>query len=439
MKKTLALTISLLAILAGCASDPASVNTNAGNTEVQKINENTEAVVNNNEDQKSGETILEETELSQEVIDWLGDNSIDVDSNSFEIIDESFAKDSNSVYYKRSYRDEDNNIKHTIETLEKADPNTFQILTEHYPRILSDAHNIFFLNYNGNYTILNQINSDAFEVVQEGGGILGKDDANYLLHSSNDSGYIVVTQTEFTELDTTYAKDSKYVYVDSGYGDVQYSILNEADPDTFEVLGNGYARDKNAAYASHILYEGRDIIRLPEADVDTFEVLTRWIAKDKNAIYNNGIKYTALDVDVSSFQSYEGSEDLYHDTDYVYVFRANSGARLDGIDPESLEIISEYGSRAGIWWKDDNGVYILIMEEINEFLGQYLLSYGKLNVDPTTFSDLVPEDCEDVEDVEDCKEYDRFYSYKDKDGSYGFSSSKIITHTEGLITHQVLK
>lgn len=41
------LTLSSFAILAGCASDPVSVNANVGNTETQKQNENTEVVVAN--------------------------------------------------------------------------------------------------------------------------------------------------------------------------------------------------------------------------------------------------------------------------------------------------------------------------------------------------------------------------------------------------------
>lgn len=50
MKKILtSLTITSIVMLAGCASDRASVNVNAGNKETQKQNENTEVVVNVND------------------------------------------------------------------------------------------------------------------------------------------------------------------------------------------------------------------------------------------------------------------------------------------------------------------------------------------------------------------------------------------------------
>lgn len=84
MKKILTLlTITSFAILIGCASDPASVNSNAGITETQKQNENAEVVVaNDNANLNSNTNANENTnavgtalELSEDITDTEIDTS----------------------------------------------------------------------------------------------------------------------------------------------------------------------------------------------------------------------------------------------------------------------------------------------------------------------------------------------------------------------------
>lgn len=75
-------TISSLFVIAGCASDPASVNANAGNTETQNQNENTEVVANANANGNSNTNVEENTntvgtalELSEDTTDTEIDTS----------------------------------------------------------------------------------------------------------------------------------------------------------------------------------------------------------------------------------------------------------------------------------------------------------------------------------------------------------------------------
>ncbi len=74
------LTISSLIVLAGCASDPASVNTNSGNTEVQKQNENTEVVVANTNDNTNVNTNVVGTAL--ELSENTADTEVDLSSEA---------------------------------------------------------------------------------------------------------------------------------------------------------------------------------------------------------------------------------------------------------------------------------------------------------------------------------------------------------------------
>lgn len=431
------ISIFSIALFAGCTSTQIQGNSNTGITESLNVNENSfdesEAII----EQESDE-ISNLVELNDEALTWLDGNDIAVDKGLFEIIDQYFAKDVNTVYYKQSQRLENNDFINIVKILEGSDPDTFQILSEMRTRIVSDVKSVYILNYETGYVRIDGIDSQTFSIIDDESEIIGQDDANYLLSSSNNDGYVIVPKSEFIILDDIYAKDDSHVYVTGGYGFGQYTILTDADSKTFESLGSGYAKDINAVYTPHILYEGRVINRLTESDKDTFKVLTPRMAIDKNNIYNNGNLFDEFQVDLGTF-TYSGVSEFFYDKNYPYIFRANSGFILNDTDVQSFEAISSYGTSEGMWWKDENGVYIGILGEINEFLGEYNLDYGIVDVDPTTFSDLVSKDCEDVEDVKGCEEYDRFYSYKDKNGSYGFPSSKIISHTEGFIPHKVLK
>lgn len=87
-----------------------------------------------------------------------------------------------------------------------------------------------------------------------------------------------------TPLNLELARDSRAVYeisynsTNDSYG---YKVVPEADPVTFEVLEDAYARDKAHAY-----YVGTDGVRKIEgADGSTFTVLSRCAAAEKSVAY----------------------------------------------------------------------------------------------------------------------------------------------------------
>jgi len=103
--------------------------------------------------------------------------------------------------------------------------------------------------------------------------------------------YPDIDGVSFKYLNHTYVRDKNHIYVfdelkDDEYG-AKVQILN-ADPDTFEPIGHYtvYAKDKK-----HIYGCGRVI---NDADINTFEFIGDDFAKDKNHVYKEARSYNTL-------------------------------------------------------------------------------------------------------------------------------------------------
>ncbi len=127
---------------------------------------------------------------------------------------------------------------------------------------------------------------------------------------------------------TLHAINQDYV---ADHENVYYS-LGGADPKTFRLLDQDYARDKNT-----IFYHGR---RLSQVDPDSF-VVQNEIARDKNSVFFDGMP-------------------------------------MDGPDPLSFESLGAATS----FYKDKNAVYML--------MGQQQILHKVIGANPTTFR--VPQD-----------------------------------------------
>lgn len=127
----------------------------------------------------------------------------------------------------------------------------------------------------------------------------------------------IVNYNDLKEISKCFIKDDKNVYVAPYCGqDCTFELLSQADPNTFEVIGQSrYAKDKNFVYYvglgkidganpktfvamtdseyakdnNHVYYVGNLI---KSADAKTFEIVsirtsyTKGLAKDKNATYS---------------------------------------------------------------------------------------------------------------------------------------------------------
>lgn len=139
-----------------------------------------------------------------------------------------------------------------------------------------------------------------------------------------------------------YTRDKNFVY---SFG----RKIDGADSDTFKVLGDYYAKDKNSAYCDRKKMD-------PSVDINSFQSLDYNYAKDKNSVYKHGLK---IDRDVDSFiiiNSMYSKDNLgvYFEADFVPL------EKIEGADPHTFEVVYQKNSNGYIineYAKDKNNVY----------------------------------------------------------------------------------
>lgn len=204
-----------------------------------------------------------------------------LDKNSFQTLDDKYAKDKNGVYFcyldgcslldrdpetfvilNISYQKDKNSVYFGSEKLAGADPNSFVILPEVFGK---DSNHAFY----GQKEITNA-NLDAFQVLNNK---FSKDSQ----HVFYEDGIVTDLDAKtFSILSDNYAKDKTGVYYCQNYCKY-FNPLSE----NFKVLSDGYAKN-----TTEIFYNGVKII---EADPTTFLVVSGGYAKDNSHIYFNGM------------------------------------------------------------------------------------------------------------------------------------------------------
>lgn len=155
---------------------------------------------------------------------------------------------------------------------------------------------------------------------------------------------------DLTSID--YFVDKNNIYY--AYEDLEK--IQGADKNSFEVLGNYIAKDKNNVY-----YKGRKMENVDSASIKTFG---NFIGKDKNRVFyitgNEDIK----DVDAKSFEIIEDTR-YFRDKNNIFVIKYSNDfpdgqgfIKLPNIDRNSFITLSEE------FGKDKNGIYY-IGEKIN--------------------------------------------------------------------------
>jgi hypothetical protein len=108
-----------------------------------------------------------------------------------------------------------------------------------------------------------------------------KNQKNYCYEIENNSVYYnwvkenSLDPQTFQVLGDFYGRDKNWVYYN-------WVKKNWADPQTFEALGDSYGKDKNYVY-----FRGDKIWW---ADLQTFQVIGDFYGKDKNSVYANWVK-----------------------------------------------------------------------------------------------------------------------------------------------------
>ena len=140
----------------------------------------------------------------------------------------------------------------------------------------------------------------------------------------------------FKILNDKYAKDKNSVYF---FGNKSFK---DVDVKTFEVLPNYYSKDKNNVYRPINEW----IHKIDGANPKTIKVLSQYYSKDdKNVFYDSD---KILNADVPSFVVFDGENGYAKDKNSVYY----SGEKIEGANPKTFKIISD-----GMYSKDDKNVY----------------------------------------------------------------------------------
>ena len=214
-----------------------------------------------------------------------GTNIEGADPDTFDVIDQSYAKDINNIYYNgkpvagadpgsvklvaselneksadSGYIISNGKVFCYGEVIEGADPTSFSYLLGSY------AMDKDYLYYYIDIKIPRKTTPTAMSNANE----------RYIRHGEQVlyQGEVISNDANsFKIISDEYAKDAFHVY---SHGEIVEGMV----PDGFTVISPYYRKDKNQAYYFNT--------PIPESDPDTFKVLNDAISKDKRNLYYNG-------------------------------------------------------------------------------------------------------------------------------------------------------
>jgi hypothetical protein len=141
-----------------------------------------------------------------------------------------------------------------------------------------------------------------------------------------------ITDKNFVVLNDVFAKDSAYVYY-------KEEVITDADVATFQALDEQYARDKNQVYycdefresQNYYLTKKKTITVLEEAHPGSFTILGNGYAKDKQFAYVEGTSFPVKDI-----ATFEGIDQYFSKDQVQAYFRRKP---IPGSDGKTFEVI----------------------------------------------------------------------------------------------------
>ena len=207
------------------------------------------------------------------------------------------------------------------------------------------------------------VDIESFETLRDDKGLIGdyyaKDNKNVYLYGKKLKD---VLPEGFETVKENYVKDSKNVYkIEAEITDsipissdnkinTKKISLDGLDVRTFRALENSkdvtsidYFVDKNNIY-----YAYENLEKIQGADKNSFEVLGNYIAKDKNNVYYNGKKME--NVDSKSFKNF--GDFIGKDKNRVFYITGNED--IKDADAESFEIMGDT-----YYFRDKNNIFVI--------------------------------------------------------------------------------
>ena len=230
-----------------------------------------------------------------------------------------YLKENGEIYYKMPYYEIKSKVKDVdIESFEPLKEDR-ELIGDYYAK---DNKYVYFYGKK-----LKDVLPEGFETVKE----------NYVKDSKN----VYKIEAEIT--------DSIPISSDNKINTKKIS-LDGLDVKTFRALENGkdvtsidYFVDKNNIY-----YAYEDLEKIQGADKNSFEVLGNYIAKDKNNVYYNGKKME--NVDSKSFKNFGN----FIGKDKNRVFYITGNEDIKDADAESFEIMGDTR-----YFRDKNNIFVI--------------------------------------------------------------------------------
>ncbi|MEA3449658.1 MAG: DKNYY domain-containing protein [Patescibacteria group bacterium] len=277
-----------------------------------------------------------------------------VDLSTFIILEGYYAKDKNKVYLAKPVLTGNMSANLVPGIIDGADPNTFQVLPFDYSkdknnvyvfdRIVDGADVETFVSYSG------VARKDP--KIKEGEGRYNAEDKNYKYFHGNRVGVAKSNNTEF--INDYFSKDSNNAF---------YNLekIEGSDSSSFEIIEGGkwvnvydkgkYAKDNNNYYFENRIVSG--------VDSDTFEILSTNYAKDKNYVYfgekileNADPQTFRVECLIPSTTRIDGCEYAHDDNNLYY-----KGEVISGSNPKSFEIKRENANGINIDSRDFINLY----------------------------------------------------------------------------------
>ena len=301
-------------------------------------------------------------------------------------------KDKNSVYYV-----DENNGEVSLKILKGADPATFE-----FGVISKDKNSVFINNQK-----LEGVSSKGFEILDNEFDFV-KDYKNvyYLDRESDGITYKVkvldtkgidITSLEFLGYSyNKYYRDKNNIYFLNDKDDkMEFEKLVGANPKTFEIVDDYFARDDKNVY-----FFNKKVIGV---DAKTFEKVGYDIVKDKNGVYflenvseeneNLEIKTKNLKADGIDLKTLKKLDNGYFkDKNSIYYELSGNLYKMKNVDLPTFEVLNSPYSSSVYFAKDKNNVY-----------------YNGKKLDG-----IVPNDFEQIQS----------YFIKDKNGIYKFEEGE---------------
>lgn len=266
------------------------------------------------------------------------------DTNSFEIINDEYAKDKNNIYYVSSNACIEGMEESKLEVLNYIDVITFEIIDNEYTK---DKNNVYYKNKQIEWINLKSFKIIEYDFIWDDKKVFYRNDDNFILIDWLDSN-------TFEIINYSFIKDNKSVYYRKN--NFEWEIINWIDSSTFKLINDigkfeTYFIDKNSVY-KYWYYKWDNICELLKGiDVNTFKYIAPYYTKDKNWVYfmKEKIKWA----DIKTFEVINTDIDVFGWNEYtkdknnVYF----QWKIIDWLDPYTFELID-------IWYlKDKNWIY----------------------------------------------------------------------------------